>query len=197
MNSQQKCVFCCMMPFLLMTLLATGVEIISPLICLIDATTIITEMKDTSLFSSLTYYFYLLFVFCAGCIFLLCCFLLQYYFTFKKKVQILRLIADLVFITLMFMVISEASKTKENEYRYYLADNWNNLTTAREFESQNNCDSLSFMNVTKTTFCDKLINQRIKIVFGTGQGLGTWSGLFITIDLIHYLVGIFIVSFSP
>ena len=177
-------------------MLITSFEILSPFLTFIYATTITTEIKATTLFNSLTHYYYLQYFVCCSCLFLMLCFVLQFYFTFKKKVQVLRHIANFVFVIMVILESGECSKSNENQFRLYLANNWENLTVARDFESQYNCDSLSFTNKTNSQYCDTQINEKIDIVFESGRATGAWCSLFISSISVYYGLGALISIFN-
>ena len=185
----------CMLVFgILFGLFLTCFEIFAPFMVLILASSVTTEMKITTLFDSLSYYYYLLYFLMASCFLLFACFALQFYHTFKKKVHILRHIANTIFMILSIMVAIESSKSKENKFRLYLANNWNTLEVARQFEEQFNCNNLSFMNTTQSVFCDKQINIEIDAVYGKGQSISGWFGTFLSIISLYYIVSFVMVQ---
>lgn len=116
-------------------------------------------------------------------------YLLQLNFTFKKKIMILRHVANILFTVSAICLLVASKKTSEEKFLKDLAYNWGKDEVTRKYESKHSCNGYEY-NSNATSNCFSFVSNDVNKVFNFGRKFSIPCALWWTPIIFYSLISI-------
>lgn len=181
-----------------LVLILTAFEIIMPIVIFVMSLLVSVKMKNSIIFEDSQKILAVVNLIVAiVSLVLIFIYFLQYFFTFKKGVQIARHIVNVVFTAVGIWALVVSRKSAENDFMDNLTKEWNSTSErTNKFEEKNKCKGLEMLKTTTEVLCDEPLQKEFDSVYNLTRRLAVPFGLFWAAIIIYSTISIVILCFD-